>query len=208
MKKLAAIFALAIFATAAPAFAAGSISPSEIYLDSGEPQGVFALTGGTNTLCFFSDSDGPVGCFGSLTSGVTFLGDLYSVASFGGPFEWTGPTDEQFISAVALDSPASTFNCAEVSQAACEALPEFSNTIAIHVTQTAPAGGAATIQPGDFTVPTTTPTDMLASVSAVVTDPGLLSVAVVAVALPLAFWVIHQLIGLLPKSRARRREKI
>lgn len=63
---------------------------------------------------------------------------------------------------------------------------------------------ASTITTGDFTVPTTVPTDMLASVSAVVTDPGLLSIAVVAVALPLAFWIIHQLIGLLPKSRARR----
>lgn len=68
----------------------------------------------------------------------------------------------------------------------------------------AAAAHASTITAGDFTLPTTTPTDMLASVSAVVTDPGLLSVAVIAVALPLAFWVIHQLIGLLPKSRARR----
>jgi len=68
----------------------------------------------------------------------------------------------------------------------------------------AAAAHASTITAGDFQVPTTTPTDMLASVSAVVTDPGLLSVAVIAVALPLAFWVIHQLIGLLPKSRARR----
>lgn len=68
----------------------------------------------------------------------------------------------------------------------------------------ASAAFADTITAGDFTIPTTTPTDMLASVSAVVTDPGLLSVAVIAVALPLAFWVIHQLIGLLPKSRARR----
>jgi len=66
------------------------------------------------------------------------------------------------------------------------------------------AAHASTISAGQFTLPTSTPTDMLASVSAVVTDPGLLSVAVIAVALPLAFWVIHQLIGLLPKSRARR----
>jgi len=63
---------------------------------------------------------------------------------------------------------------------------------------------ATTIEPGDVTVPTSTTHDLLASVSNVFTDTGMLSIVVIAAALPLVFWLAHQVIGLLPKSRAKK----
>lgn len=55
-----------------------------------------------------------------------------------------------------------------------------------------------------FTVPTSTASDFLANVTSTLSDPGLLAVVAVAAAIPLAFYVIHQLIGLIPKGRSRR----
>ena len=52
--------------------------------------------------------------------------------------------------------------------------------------------------------PTSTASSLTADVGQQVSDPGLLLVIVLAAGIPLAFYVIHQLIGLIPKSRGRR----
>jgi hypothetical protein len=56
-----------------------------------------------------------------------------------------------------------------------------------------------------FTVPSSTAQSFLAQVSSQLGDVGLLTVAIVAVAIPLTFYIIHQLMGLVPKSRGGRR---
>lgn len=55
-----------------------------------------------------------------------------------------------------------------------------------------------------ITVPTSTQSDLTANVSSTVADPGLLLLIILAAGIPLTFYVIHQLIGLIPKSRGRR----
>ena len=55
-----------------------------------------------------------------------------------------------------------------------------------------------------FVVPTSTASSLTANIGSQFADPGTLTVVVVAAGIPLAFYVIHQLMGLLPKSRARR----
>jgi len=54
-----------------------------------------------------------------------------------------------------------------------------------------------------FQVPTSTPTDVLANVSSTLSDAGFLAVVAIAAAIPLLFYVVKQLIGLIPKSRGR-----
>jgi hypothetical protein len=65
------------------------------------------------------------------------------------------------------------------------------------------SANAQTIPAGALSVPTSTITDLLASVSNVFTDPGILGLVVIAAAIPLVFYFARQAIGLLPKSRAR-----
>lgn len=55
-----------------------------------------------------------------------------------------------------------------------------------------------------FEVPTSTASNLTANVGSQIGDAGTLLVIGVAAGIPLAFYVIHQLIGLLPKSRGRR----
>lgn len=55
-----------------------------------------------------------------------------------------------------------------------------------------------------FVIPTSTAPNLLANVSQLLADPGTLAVIVVAVGVPFGFYVLHQLIGLVPKSRARK----
>lgn len=55
-----------------------------------------------------------------------------------------------------------------------------------------------------FTVPTSTAPSLTASIGAQIADAGTLLVIGVAAGIPLVFYVIHQVIGLLPKSRGRR----
>jgi len=55
-----------------------------------------------------------------------------------------------------------------------------------------------------FSVPTSTASSLTANVGDQIGDPGTLLVLGLAAGIPLAFYVIHQLIGLVPKSRARR----
>lgn len=50
-----------------------------------------------------------------------------------------------------------------------------------------------------ITIPTSTASNLFANVSSIVTDTGMLSVAVAAVALPLAFWVIKKVKSLFSK---------
>jgi hypothetical protein len=68
----------------------------------------------------------------------------------------------------------------------------------------ASAASAQTIPAGALAVPTSTVTDLLASVSNVFTDPGILGLVIIAASLPIVFWFARQVIGLLPKSRAAR----
>jgi hypothetical protein len=65
------------------------------------------------------------------------------------------------------------------------------------------AAHAQTIPAGALSVPSSTVTDLLASVSNIFTDPGILGLVVIAAAIPLVFYFAKQAIGLLPKSRAR-----
>lgn len=67
----------------------------------------------------------------------------------------------------------------------------------------ATAAHAQTIPAGSLSFPTSTVGDLLASVSNVFTDPGILGLVVIAAAIPLVFYFARQAIGLLPKSRAR-----
>jgi len=52
-----------------------------------------------------------------------------------------------------------------------------------------------------LTVPTSTATDALASVSDTLADPGTLLIIVAVIALPVVFWLIRRIIGLFPKGR-------
>lgn len=63
---------------------------------------------------------------------------------------------------------------------------------------------AAHAQEAFFTVPTSTASSLTANVGSQLGDAGTLLVIGVAAGIPLAFYVIHQLIGLVPKSRGRR----
>lgn len=55
-----------------------------------------------------------------------------------------------------------------------------------------------------FSVPTSTASSLTANVGSQIGDAGTLLIIGVAAGIPLAFYVIHQLIGLVPKSRGRR----
>lgn len=52
-----------------------------------------------------------------------------------------------------------------------------------------------------FTVPSTTASTLLANVSSQISDAGTLAVVALAAGVPLAFYVIKRLIGLIPKGR-------
>jgi len=66
------------------------------------------------------------------------------------------------------------------------------------------AAVAAFADGGLFTVPTSTAPSLTASASSTISDPGLLLVIVLAAGIPLTFYLIHALIGLLPKRGGRR----
>ena len=55
-----------------------------------------------------------------------------------------------------------------------------------------------------FNVPTSTAPSLTANVGDQIADSGTLLVLGLAAGIPLTFYVIHQLIGLIPKGRARR----
>jgi hypothetical protein len=52
-----------------------------------------------------------------------------------------------------------------------------------------------------FEVPSSTPTSLTASITDTLAEPGVLAVVVFVAALPLIFWVVRRLIGLIPKGR-------
>jgi hypothetical protein len=52
-----------------------------------------------------------------------------------------------------------------------------------------------------ITVPTSTPTDLSASMSSQITDPGFLAIVILVAAIPLTFYVVKRLIGLIPKAK-------
>ena len=55
-----------------------------------------------------------------------------------------------------------------------------------------------------FTVPTSTVASLTANVTSQITDPGTLAVLVLVAGIPLAFYVIHKLLGLIPGRGGRR----
>lgn len=63
---------------------------------------------------------------------------------------------------------------------------------------------AALVHAQAFEVPTSTASSLTANVGTQLADSGTLTVVVLAAGIPLAFYVIHQLIGLIPKGRSRR----
>ena len=52
-----------------------------------------------------------------------------------------------------------------------------------------------------FTLPATVASDLLAQASAIITGSGVIQVVILAAGLPLAFWGIKRLIGLIPKGK-------
>ncbi len=54
-----------------------------------------------------------------------------------------------------------------------------------------------------FEIPTSTASEVLANVSSLFSDPGLLTIVALAAAVPLTFYVIRSVIGLFPKHRAK-----
>jgi H2-forming N5,N10-methylenetetrahydromethanopterin dehydrogenase-like enzyme len=55
-----------------------------------------------------------------------------------------------------------------------------------------------------FVTPTSTASSLTANISSQLGDVGTLTLVVLVAAIPLVFYVIHQLIGLVPKARGRR----
>ena len=51
------------------------------------------------------------------------------------------------------------------------------------------------------TIPTTLGTEFLANVGTQITDPGTLAVIGIVIGLPLAFWFVKRVIGLVPKGK-------
>jgi len=56
-----------------------------------------------------------------------------------------------------------------------------------------------------ITLASTTASLFLANAVATFNDPGTLAVVALAAGIPLAFYVLHQIIGLIPKGRSGRR---
>jgi len=52
-----------------------------------------------------------------------------------------------------------------------------------------------------FELPTSTASQLTANITSLFADPGTFSVIVLVAGLPLAFWVVRKLIGLIPKTR-------
>jgi len=55
-----------------------------------------------------------------------------------------------------------------------------------------------------FVVPTSTATSLTANITSQLSDPGLLAVLVLVAGIPLAFYVVHKLLGLIPGRGGRR----
>lgn len=55
-----------------------------------------------------------------------------------------------------------------------------------------------------FQLPTTTATQLFAQASALVGDVGTLGVIIIAGGVPLFFYIVGRLLGLIPKGRGRR----
>lgn len=66
------------------------------------------------------------------------------------------------------------------------------------------AVSALTHAAGFLTVPTGTAATYTAQVSSQFSDAGTLEIVAVVVAIPLFFYVVHQVIGLFPKARGRK----
>lgn len=66
--------------------------------------------------------------------------------------------------------------------------------------------GAVASASAQVTVPTTTVASLQTVASGQISDPGTLTIVVLAAGIPLAFYLIHKLIGLVPKGRGTRRE--
>jgi len=69
---------------------------------------------------------------------------------------------------------------------------------------TAFAASAAASMAQVFTTPTSTASQFTANVGTQLADPGTLTIIVVAISIPLFFYVVHALMGLLPGRRARK----
>jgi hypothetical protein len=50
-----------------------------------------------------------------------------------------------------------------------------------------------------ITMPSSTPTDLTASITSQITDPGTLAVIILVAGIPLFFYVVKKIIGLIPK---------
>lgn len=52
-----------------------------------------------------------------------------------------------------------------------------------------------------FTIPTSTASLIVANISSLVGDPGLLTLLALVAGVPFGFWVVKRLIGFVPKSK-------
>lgn len=55
-----------------------------------------------------------------------------------------------------------------------------------------------------FDVPATTTNALTANVTSQISQPGVFGLIVLAVGIPLFFYVVHQVMGLVPKGRAKK----
>jgi hypothetical protein len=55
-----------------------------------------------------------------------------------------------------------------------------------------------------FDVPTSTASSLTANVTSQISQPGVLNLIILAVGVPLFFYIVHQAMGLLPGRRARK----
>jgi len=63
-----------------------------------------------------------------------------------------------------------------------------------------PSAQAASV----ITVPTDFATNLTGSIGDTITDPGIMMILALTVGLPLAIWVLKQLISLIPKNRGHK----
>jgi len=55
-----------------------------------------------------------------------------------------------------------------------------------------------------FDIPATTTNALTANVTSQISQPGVFGLIVLAVGIPLFFYVVHQVMGLVPKGRAKK----
>ena len=220
MKKTSAILGVlaALAISALPAFAASHTETFSGGVYSGAPSaGTWYIN-----CSSWSGSGAPTQIYNGSFSPLTNLGNnIYS-------FYLSGTNAFQFVDASILSlecndaAPALTFydsypacSPSTIAHGTIGSFPSCTISCTSGYTLSAGAcvasGGGSSSSPSStytlmgITLATGTAAMFLANAASTVSDPGLLEVVALAVGIPLAFYIIHQIIGLLPKGRTGRR---